>query len=109
MTPNQPTTSVLVCFSRVFWMILGPMMIAVLTFTIIRIGNGWFTFADFAFLAALGTLLLARWMEFRGGDPHTATGGPASRGHLRRYALTALPLGLGVWVFANVLGNHVMK
>lgn len=106
MTPTQPTTSLLVIVSRVFWMMLGPMVLAVLTFTIINIGTSWFTPADFAFLAVLGLLLLARWVEFRGGNPQTATGEPASPGDLSRFVLTILPLGLGVWVIANLVGNH---
>jgi hypothetical protein len=105
MTP-KPTTSLLVLASRVFWMMLGPILLAALTFNIIRKGNGWFTPYDFAFLAVLGVLLLARWLEFRGGSPQTATGEPASPGDLRRYVLGAILLGLGLWVFANLLGNH---
>jgi hypothetical protein len=42
-------------------------------------------------------MLLGRWAEFRGGDPRTATGEPATRQDLRRYTLLASVLGLAVW------------
>jgi hypothetical protein len=73
---------------------------------IINAGTGWLTGLDLAFLAVLGGMLLARWLEFRGGDPQTATGEPATLAHLRRYTLVALLLGLAVWVVANLVGNH---
>lgn len=106
MTPPQPTGPLFVLFSRVFWMMLGPMMLGLLTLTIISIGTSWFTPADFGFLALLGGLLLARWIEFLGGDPRNAMGEPASPGDFRQYVLGTIVLGLVVWVFANLLGNH---
>ncbi len=107
MTPTQPTGSLFVLFSRIFWMMLGPMALGLLMLTIINIGTGWFTPADFGFLAVLGALLLARWIEFQGGDPRTAMGEPASqRRYLYKYVLGTGAFGLGIWVFANLLGNH---
>jgi hypothetical protein len=106
MTPAQRTGSLFVLFSRFFWMMCGPMMLGLLAFTIISVGRGWFTPADFGFLAVLCVLPLARWIEFRGGDPRTATGEPASPRDLRRYALGAIVLGFGVWVVANLFGIY---
>ena len=80
MSPIQPTTSLLVLVCRIFWMMLGPLLLALLAFTIIMKGNGWFTPADFAFLAVLGVLFLARWLEFREGNPLTSSGEPATPG-----------------------------
>jgi len=106
MTPTQPTTSLLVILSRGFWIMFGPTILAILAFAIIDIGTSWFTAADFGFLAVLGLLPVARWIEFRGGNPQTGTGQPASPNDLRRYVLTILPLGLGVWLLANLIGVH---
>ena len=101
-----PTTSPLVILARVYWMMLGPLLLALLAFTIIDRGNGWFTPADLAFLVVLGGLLLARWLEFRGGNPQTSTGEPATPAHLRRYVCGAVLLGFAAWGVANLLGNH---
>lgn len=103
---TYPSTSPLVALSRVFWMMVGPLALAGLAAAIIKVGTGWLTALDLAFLAVLGGMLLARWLEFRGGDPQTATGEPATLTHLRRYLLFALVLGLTVWVVANFVGNH---
>ncbi len=108
MTTTEPTTSILVGASRAFWMMLGPLILGMLIYTIVSTGSGWLTAVDFAFLVVLVGVLAARFVEFRGGNPQTATGEPATPAHLRRYALVAIPLGLGVWVVANVLGNHVL-
>jgi hypothetical protein len=106
MTSAQPTSSLFVLASRVFWMMVGPMMLAILALSIVRIGTSWFTPADFAFLVVLGLVLLARWVEFRGGNPQTAAGEPATPDHLRRYVVITLALGLGVWIVANLVGNY---
>jgi hypothetical protein len=106
MSTSQQTTSPLALLGRIFWMMLGPMVLAILAFNIAKRGNGWFTGVDIAFLVILVGLLFARWLEFLGGSPQTSTGDPATPRHLRQYAVGALSLGLGVWVIANVLGNH---
>lgn len=87
-------------------MMIGPMVLFVIAYIIGTRGGGWFTAADIVFLTVLGGLILARWVEFRGGNAETSTGEPATSGHLRRYAAGTVVLGLGVWVVANMIGNH---
>lgn len=105
---NEETTSVLAILCRVFWMLLGPMFLGLTAFLVIRVGNGWLTIADFAYLAVLGGMMLARWLEFQLGRPLTAEGEPATPGHLRRYLIGLGVIGLAVWVIANVIGNHAL-
>lgn len=95
-------------FSRGFWMMIGPMMLIPITFKIIEYGNGWLTIFDFVFLATLVVMLLARAFEFFKGHPRTAEGTPATPGHLRRYAIALIAIGVPVWIAANVLGNYVL-
>ena len=106
MNDPREVTKLSAVFSRVFWMMIGPLCLALLAFTIVQIGSGWATWADFGYLAVLGGMLLARWLEFRQGNPQTADGQPATATHLRHYIRAAIPLGLGMWVVANVIGNH---
>jgi len=87
-------------------MMMGPMILTMLLLTIVSDGSGWLTTVDFAFLAVLSALLLARWVEFRDGNPRTSTGEQATPGHLRRYVLNATAAGLGAWVIAKLIGNH---
>lgn len=105
MTPTQPTTPLLLVVSRVFWMLLGPMFLILLTIRIINAGTGWLSLTSFTFLAVLVLMPLARWIECSGGNPKTATGEPASPHHLRAYTLSVLPPGWGLWIVANLVGN----
>lgn len=92
--------------ARMFWMMLGPILLAVFTYLIIKTGNGWMTRMDVAYLGILAGILLARWLEFRGGNPRTAEGEPATPAHLRRYIIAVSLLGVAIWIVANLLGNH---
>lgn len=107
MTPHQ-STSLLGALSRLLWLMLCPMVLLLLTLAIINAGPSWLTAADLAFLVVLGTMILARWLEFRAGAPQTATGEPATVSHLQRYAIFAAIVGLVVWIVANLLANYWM-
>ena len=87
-------------------MMVGPVILGLLAYNIVRHGSGWLTLFDIAFLTVLVLLLLARWLEFRGGNALTAFAEPATPAHLRRYALRTPALGLCVWVVANLIGNR---
>jgi len=94
--------------ARLLWIMVGPVFLAVFGYWIIKTGNGWFTPADFAFLGILAAMIVARWLEFRGGHPKTAEGEPATAAHLRRYAIGAAVVGLSLWVAVNLVANHVL-
>lgn len=95
--------------ARLFWMMIGPMLLALFAYLIIKTGNGWLTGFDFAFLGVAAAMMLARWLEFRGGHAKTAEGEPATPAHLRRYLIGVAVLGLAVWVIANIIGNYVLS
>lgn len=71
-------------------------------------GGGWLTSRDFAFFIVLAATIFGRYLEFRGGDPRTLTGEPATPAHLRRYVAAALCIGLAVWLLANLIGNNLL-
>ncbi len=104
----QTNYPVLTLVSRVYWIMLGPLLLVLMAVLIIKTGNGWLTGPDFAFLILLAALLFARWLEFQGDNPQTADGQPANASHLRRFLFGAVALGFGGWVAANVIGNYVM-
>lgn len=108
MTPDPqtpPTTSLSTVLTRVFWTMVGPMALFLLLTGIVTNNNGWFTPADVGFLAVLIGLILARVVEFQGGNPRTASGDPATPAHLRKYIIATLIFGLCVWVVANMIAN----
>jgi hypothetical protein len=105
---DNNNSSFLPFFGRLFWMLLGPTLLLVLAFVIVGTGNGWLTGADFGYLGILAAVMVARWLEFRAGNPRTSVGEPATQKHLYRYLVGVAVVGLAVWVAANVLGNHVL-
>ena len=108
MTAGQSTPLLLVV-ARIYWLFLGPVILGALTLVAFSSKGGWLTMIDFMFLALLGGLILARWYEFRGGNPQTNMGEPATWAHFRRYALITVLFGLSVWVLTNLLENHVLS
>ena len=100
-------TSVVVLLGRPIWVILGPMLMFLTTYAIVT-RAGWFTPWDAAFGVVVALMVGGRWVEQRSGSAMTWTGAPATVEHFRRYIRVLLPLAGGVWVAANVLGNHVL-
>jgi hypothetical protein len=97
--------SIGVACARIFWMMIGPITLAVLAFNIANTGRGWLIGLDIAYLLVLTAVLAARWLEFRSGQGQTAEGLPLTAGGLRRYLLITASVGLVVWVGANFIGN----
>lgn len=94
--------------SRLYWMMIGPFVLVLLAFLIVKTGDGWLTRYDVAYLGMLAGLILARWLEFRSGNPRTAEGTPATPKDLRKYAIGAVAFGMLAWVIANILGNYLL-
>jgi len=105
---DAPITSIKVIFARLFWMLLGPVFLAISLYHIATAGTGWATFADLLYFIILGGMILGRWVEFRGGNPRTTTGEPATPADLRRYVLAVAVGGPVCWVLANLIGNHLL-
>lgn len=103
----QPYSSSAAGLARLFWMMLGPLVLLLLALSIVSQGRSWLTTTDFIFLGCVLLLPLARWYEFHAGEPRTSTGDPATERDLRRYMAGALAVGVGIWIGANVLGIHV--
>lgn len=101
---ESPALSPLV--GRLVWMLAGPMALVLMTFAIVSEGGGWLTVFDVLYFVILIAMLLGRRLEFRGGNPHTAMGEPATENDFRRYVLIALIATPVVWVLANLVGNH---
>lgn len=105
---NQESKSLLTLFVRMYWMILGPMLIFLMAFAVVWVGGGWRTTADFGYLAAVLATMLARWFDFHLGHPETAKGKPATPRDLSRYVIGVGAIGLALWIVANLVGNYVL-
>lgn len=103
---TQPITSPSAFVGRIFWMIAGPLLLAVLAINIAQSATGWLTPSDLFYFLVLGGMLFGRWLEFHSGNAMTSTGEPATLEHLHRYLATTALLGMGLWVVVNLIGNR---
>ena len=106
-TPGQ-INSLSVLGARLTWTFFGPTALLFTTYGIIANRTGWLTGLDAFFGIVVGLMLLGRWVDHRSGSSTTLTGEPATDVQFRRYMTTLTPLGAGLWIVANALGNHVL-
>ena len=107
-TPVGEINSVAVLFGRVMWMMIGPIALCLIVYGIVSGGDGWFRPADAAYATVLVFMIGGRWIEQRSGVATTVTGQPATVQHFKRYLRALVPAAVGLWIAANVLGNHVL-
>lgn len=94
------------CLARLIWFGIGPAIMLILAAVNIERGGGWLTTVDVAYFVVLAVTILARVVDFKTGNPQTATGAPATSAHLRRYVPGILLVAVAVWGVANLIGNR---
>jgi hypothetical protein len=109
MSQSEPAVTPLSsAVGRLFWMLFGPFSLALAAFYILSSGKGWATGADLVYLLIVAAMILGRSLEFRGGNPLTTDGIPATQEHLRRYIRMLAMVALVVWILVKVVGNYVV-
>jgi hypothetical protein len=103
---DQAETSGAPVISRLMWIFVGPLTLALLLGGIASGGGGWLTGIDVTYFVVFVLMILARWKEHRSGFAMTVYGDPVTPEHVRRYLLVAVPLGIAAWVVANLIGNR---
>jgi hypothetical protein len=94
--------------ARLFWMMIGPILLFILAFANTMDRNGWHSGADIGFFIVLIATVYARWREYRAGGAQTADGQPATPAQVHRFIAATLAIGLAVWAIANAIGNYWM-
>lgn len=95
-------------FTRIFWTVLGPLiLLGVLAYNVARPG-GWFSMGDAPVALVAAAMIGCRWREQRSGRATTAYGEPSTPAHFRRYVIIVGVAAAAAWALANVLGNHVL-
>lgn len=94
--------------TRVTWFLAGPMALFIILCGIVRSGSGWLAVLDAVYFAILGLIVWCRWAEQRAGRGATIYGEPTTWNDFRRYLAIILPLAVGAWVIANLVGNHFL-
>lgn len=104
MPADGPTSGS--CLPRLIWFMIGPMALLMLALLIAEKRGGWTGPASLAFVGVLIVTILARWLDYRGGNAQTAEGTPATAFHTRRFVIGASLVGLVVWCLANLIGSR---
>ena len=103
MSPDNSSSG---CFARIIWFMFGPMALLVLAIMIVEKRQGWLGMASIAFLIVLLMTVVARWIDFRGGNAMTAEGEPATERDVRQFMSRSSLIGAAIWVIANLIGGR---
>jgi hypothetical protein len=99
---NSPQlTSALVVFLRVFWMVLGNLILAVCILVILTQRIQTISIPDAVLAVTIPLVIVARYLDVTRFGGRTAYGEPASIAHWRRYALGVLLGSIAAWACAH--------
>lgn len=91
------------CLLRIFWMMIGNLILLVSAFGIAQSQSGFLGVADAFYWGTVGCLLAARYVDVRHLKGLTADGAPASMAHWRRYAVFVLIAATGLWLAVHAV------
>jgi len=91
------------CLLRLFWMLLGNVILLLCVYRISQSRNGFLGLPDLLFWATVTGLLAARYVDIVYFQGQTSQGTPASMSHWRRYATILLGISAGLWIAAHAL------
>ena len=89
------------CLLRVFWMLIGNLILLFCALGIFQNRSGFLGVADAFYWAAVGSLLAARYVDIRYLQGRTAEGNPASLAHWRRYAVLVCAASTTLWLLVH--------
>ena len=91
------------CFLRLFWMIIGNVILLSCAYGIIEHRSAVLSIADAFYWAIVGSLLAARYVDIRRFNGTTAGGDPATMAHWRRYAAVLGVVSMSLWLGAHAI------
>jgi len=86
-------------------MILGNAVLAIALITIGANREGFFSVGDIIFLCGVAALLAARTVDVLKLHGLTASGHPATPGHLKRYVAALPAVSLALWGLAHAVSH----
>jgi len=84
--------------ARIFWMLIGNMVLAISMIIIIQHKGSMFHAADLVFWITIAAIILVRYLDIKFWGGLTAAGGPATIANWNRYAAALLIGSAVVWV-----------
>ena len=91
-------------FVRLYWMFVGNALLMFLLGFIYSKHSKFPSLLDAAYLGALASLILVRYVEIQFLNGQTGEGKPATLAHWRRYAKIVAPAGVVGWFFTPCAG-----
>ena len=92
---------------RLYWMGIGNVLLLFLFFFIVEKRLIFPSLLDAAYLVALASLILIRYVDIRFLNGETGDGKPATLTHWRRYAMIIGSAGGAAWLLARVLAHFL--
>ena len=99
--------SILSLILRLFWMLLGNVILIVSAIFILQGKNWQFHTADAFFWGTAVALVLARYLDIKYFNGLNATGEPASMAHWEKYAGLLVICAAAVWVLLHLINYFV--
>lgn len=87
--------------ARLFWMLAGNALLALLTISIAFRDGTSLSPSDVAFWTVVALLVVVRWADVRLLGGETADGEPATTADWRRYTAMLIAISLAVWLAAH--------
>lgn len=107
-TRRTVVTSFVAVGAHLFWIFVGPVVMALLLISIAMRRTVDISATDIAFFLVAGAVLACRWIDQRSGQATTGTGQLATWADFRRYAIRLPPTAIGIWggakMMAGILG-----
>jgi len=94
--------------ARMFWMLIGNMVLVISIIIIIQHKGPMFHAADVVFWVTIAALILVRYLDIKFWGGMTAAGGPATIANWNRYAAALLIGSVGVWALSHVVNYLIM-
>ena len=91
------------CLLRLFWMVVGNMMLLLAALAILERPSRMIGLADLVFWVTVAAMLAARYADIHHFDGRTADGDPATMAHWRTYALWVCGGAVVLWLAAHAL------
>lgn len=105
--PIEKYDSIFSLFVRVFWALIGNVILIFTAIVILRHKGEAFHTADIVFWGIVTALALARYLDIKLWDKSDATGRPASTTLWRKYAIVLLICSIAIWILVHII-NHLV-
>jgi len=100
-TIERPSSGAAGAFLRIYWMLLGPIVVVVGAMIVAR--SDGFSWRDVLPWAAGVFLVVARYVDVTRYGGTTADGEPATTDHAKRFAAMAAAITVGAWLSAHAI------